>query len=153
MINGYYGKADDSIIYYIRKTNSFYIRRRPHIERGANQNNFRSIMANLQSLYPDYYYKQDMSFYLELYIQLPQNKYGAVISWCNLFMKLMFTMAGTLPGIDLKTLTKADIYANNLPCISVKSAVEAGLLPIVKGYERFLNGIRKSSITNYELYV
>ncbi|NLM90621.1 MAG: hypothetical protein GX179_05475, partial [Candidatus Cloacimonetes bacterium] len=40
------------------------------------------------------------------------------------------------PEIDLKTLTRQQIFADNLPCKSIKSAVEAGILPPVNGYER-----------------
>jgi hypothetical protein len=141
MINGYYGKADDSIIYYIRKTNSFYIKKRPHMPRGDNQNRFQAIMLNLGRLNPDYYYKEDFSFYLELYNQLPNQRYGAVIAWNNLWLKVMFGLAKTVPGLDLATLTKPDIYEQNLPCISLRKAIEAGLLPVVKGYERFDNQI------------
>jgi len=141
MINGYSGKADDSIIYYVRKTNSFYVKKRPHSYRGENQNKFREIMRNLSTIKPDFYYKEDFGFYLELYNQLPDKKYSAVMTWCNLYMKVLFTMAKTLPGIDLSTITKQQMYDNDLPCLSVKKAVEAGLLPVVKGYTRFDNEI------------
>ena len=42
---------------------------------------------------------------------------------------------GMLLYIDLATITREFIYANDLPCISVKRAVEAGLLVPVSGYE------------------
>jgi len=141
MINGYTGKADDSIIYYIRRTNSFYIKKRPHITHGANQDDFQAIMQNLRRLQPDFYYKEDFSFYLELYNQLPQNKYTPCNRWNNLWMKAMFGMVKLLPEIDLKTITKQDIHDQDLPCLSLKQAVDAGLLPKVKGYERFDNEI------------
>jgi len=48
----------------------------------------------------------------------------------------MANMAKMNPEIDLKTITRQQIYQENLPCISVKNAVEAGILPPVKGYER-----------------
>ena len=141
MINGYYGKADDSIIYYIRKTNSFYIKKRPHMPRGETQNNFGRIMINLGKIQPDFYYKEDLSLYLELYNQLPDKRYGSVIAWNNLYLKLMFSMAKVTPGLDLATLTKDDIYNQGLPCVTVMKAVDAGLLPYVKGYQRFSNPI------------
>jgi len=31
--------------------------------------------------------------------------------------------------------TRDDIYTNDLPCIAVKRAIEAGLLPRVQGWE------------------
>lgn len=141
MINGYTGKADDSIIYYVRRTNGFYIRRRPQVKLGNNQNSFRQIMLNLGMLEPDFYYKQDLGFYLELYNQLPANKYGSVMTWNNLFMKVMFSMAKTVPDIELSTITKQEIYDRELPCLSVNRAIDAGLLPMVKGYKRFNNEI------------
>ncbi len=139
MNNGYAGKADDSVIYYIRKTNSFYVKKRPHSYSGENQNKFRDIMRNLGTIKPNFYYKEDFGFYLELYNQLPDQKYGAVMTWCNLYMKVMFTMAKTFPDIDLTTITKQQIYDRELPCLSVNRAVEGGLLPPVKGYARFNN--------------
>jgi hypothetical protein len=42
---------------------------------------------------------------------------------------------------DLKTLTRQQIYDDNLPCKSVKSAVEAGFLPEVLNYQLLDNGI------------
>jgi hypothetical protein len=141
MINGYTGKADNTIIYYIRKTNSFYVKRRPHSYSGENQNKFRDIMRNLGTIKPDFYYKEDFSFYLELYNQLPDKKYGAVMTWCNLYMKVLFSMAKTIAGIDLSTITKQTMYDRDLPCLSVQKAVDAGLLPVVKGYTRFSNPI------------
>jgi len=137
MINGYTSKADNSIIYYIRKTNSFYIKRRPMGGHHHARDDFALVMKNLRKLKPDFYYKEDFSFYVDRFNQLPQNKYGAVITWNNLWMKVMFSMAKMLPSIDLKTITRQEIYDNDLPCLSVKRAVEAGLLPWVKGYERF----------------
>jgi hypothetical protein len=41
-----------------------------------------------------------------------------------------------MPEVDLRTISRETIYQNDLPCKSVKQAVEAGLLPVVKGYER-----------------
>ena len=48
----------------------------------------------------------------------------------------MFRLAEAYPEIDLKTLTRDEIFANDLPCISVKRAVLAGLIPKVQGWER-----------------
>ena len=60
-----------------------------------------------------------------------------MLSWYNLYIKMLFAMQKALPGIDLATITIEQIYAEQLPCISVKAAVEAGLLPRVKGYEHY----------------
>jgi hypothetical protein len=46
-----------------------------------------------------------------------------------------FSSNGVLLYVDLSTITREFIYENDLPCISVKRAVEAGLLTPVNGYE------------------
>ncbi len=98
-------------------------------------------MRNLGTIKPDFYNKEDFGFYLELYNQLPDKRYGSVMTRCNLYMKVMFTMAKTFPDVDLSTITKQDIYDHDYPCLSVKAAVDDGLFPIVKGYNRFNNPI------------
>jgi len=39
------------------------------------------------------------------------------------------------PSLDLETISRAHIQYHDLPCRSVRRAVEAGLLPPVRGYE------------------
>jgi len=53
----------------------------------------------------------------------------------------MWMLARINPEVDLATLTRDDIFTLDLPCISVKRAVEAGLLPRVKGYETLISSI------------
>jgi hypothetical protein len=141
MINGYTGQADDVIYVYDRQTNRYYVRSYPCWKEKPFNVSFRDKMANLQRLNPYYKYKEDMQIYVELYNALAVNKYNPVKAWNNLFMKVMFSMEKTIPDVNLSTITKAEIYARELPCISVMRAVEGGLLPEVKGYERFSNGI------------
>jgi len=141
MIGGYTGRGDDVIYVFDRQTGRYYIRNYPNRKIIPVNTSFASVMQNLRSLNPSLAYKEDMGMYVSLYNALAENKYNPVKSWNNLFMKVMFTMAKTVPGIDLKTLTRQQIYDDNLPCISVKNAVDAGLLPVVRNYERFDNGI------------
>jgi len=78
-----------------------------------------------------------MKLYLCRYRSL---RYGANIrirSWSILFAKLMRDMAKQNPSIDLLTITREYIYLHDLPCISIKKAVDAGLLPRVYGYEAY----------------
>ncbi len=137
MVNGFTGKADDSVIYYNRRLNRCFVRRRPKYKDHPRHQPFREIMHNLAGIQPSLAYKEDLSLYLELYNQLKQNKFTPVICWNNLFIKIMFAMAKQYPDIDLSTLTRADIYAQDLPCKSVMRAIDSGLLPEVKGYARF----------------
>jgi hypothetical protein len=57
--------------------------------------------------------------------------------WSSFYMKLMYDMAKADNSIILSTLTREEIYTRELPCISVKRAVEAGLLPVVYDYQSF----------------
>jgi len=44
-------------------------------------------------------------------------------------------------SIDLGTITRAQIETDNLPCISIKQAVDANLLPRVRNYEKLDKGM------------
>lgn len=139
MVNGFTGKADGSVIYYSRRLNRCLVRRRPIHKNHPRHPVWKEIMTNLGRIKPSDGYKDDLTWYLELYNQLKQNKFTPVICWNNLYIKLMFAMAKANPSINLSTLTKQQIYDLDLPCISVKKAIEAGLLPVVKNYGRFEN--------------
>lgn len=102
---------------------------------------FREIMANLRRLQPALGFKEDMQMYMWQYNGLAVNKYNPVKVWNNLFMKVMFAIAKAYPGINLKTITKEEIYTLDLPCIYVYRLVEAGLLPPVKGYQTLVRKI------------
>jgi hypothetical protein len=96
-----------------------------------------NISKNLFALQPSADYIDDMKLYLMRYRSL---RYGANIrirSWSNLYSKLMRDMAKADPTIDLISITREYIYAHNLPCISVKKAVEAGLLPVVHNWQSY----------------
>jgi hypothetical protein len=74
------------------------------------------------------------------YNKLKANEDRPVQCWNNLYNKLMFAMQRTM-GIPLAEITREMITDLDLPCSSVKAAVEAGLLPWVNGYERFDKGM------------
>jgi hypothetical protein len=40
-------------------------------------------------------------------------------------------------SVDLKTITREQIASQNLPCRTLRDAIEAGLLPMVEGYQRW----------------
>jgi len=136
MINGYTGKADDSIIYYNRYLNRVIIRRRPDRKNGEENRKFGSVNKNLKNLGISDGYKADFKIYNTLYSCLKENQEQSVFNWYFLFLKMMFAL-GKKYDLDLETISKADIYEKDLPCITIKRAVEDGLLPVVTGYERF----------------
>jgi len=67
---------------------------------------------------------------------MPENELKPMRTWTNVYNKLMFAMQKAMPEtVDLKTITREQIYEQNLPCKTLKAAIEFGLLPAVKDYE------------------
>lgn len=77
----------------------------------------------------------DLRIYLNWYKCIKDENKKNLRSWANVYLLLMHNMAKAYPEIDLRTLTREEIYTRNLPCISVKRAVEAGLLPEVHNWQ------------------
>ncbi len=141
LLKGYTGCVDDIVMYYNRKLDRVIIRQRPVYRNHPAHAPFKAVMKNLKALNPSSEYREDLKAYLVLYNKLPQNTYHQIQSWNNLWQKLMWMLARINPEVDLATLTRTDIYNLDLPCISMKRAVEAGLLPRVKGYEMLTSSI------------
>ena len=56
-------------------------------------------------------------------------------TWPNVFMKVMHATMKFYPDLDLKTLTREEIIAMNLPCRNICESVKAGYLEKVPKYE------------------
>lgn len=67
---------------------------------------------------------------------------GVLRAWTCLYTKLMYLVEKAYPEVDFSTITRGYIYANDLPCISIKKAVEAGLLKTVKGWENLVSELQ-----------
>jgi len=131
----YSGKCDGLIFYYHPRLNRIIARRMPMRKTDANNRHFGEVASNLGRIALNDDYKWDFKTYTELLRQSGGEQYANYISWNNLYAKMMWAMAKDF-GIDLKTLTKTEIYERVLPCITVKSAIDAQLLPVVEGYQR-----------------
>jgi len=138
MIQAYTGKCDGLVYYYNRRLNRMCVREYVKPRATAQHSQFAAISSNLKALNLSAAYKQDLSDYTELYIRRNDNHKLPVSNWYNVFMMLMWALSRKY-AIDLKTITRQQIYDESLPCISVKDAVDAGLLPMVRGYEIFEN--------------
>ena len=57
-------------------------------------------------------------------------------TWPNVYMKVMRALKKNHPEIDFKTLTREDVIERDLPCKTVATAVDAGYLEKVPGYEK-----------------
>jgi hypothetical protein len=135
---GYTGTVDEAIFYYnpkIRKTLM-----RPYRYPTLNHNNERtvSIMANLKALNPSQGYKANLSDYVMYYNERKEFYDKPMVGWSNAWLKLMFALQKMMPAeVDLRTITRQQIIDQNLPCRTVKDAIEAGLLPPLPDYERW----------------
>jgi len=131
-MHGYTGKLD-GIVYYYHPIKQICMGRKYVKPRESTANlRLKAIMANLQQIAPSDGFKSDCKYYIISFNNNQKSKLNLMISWNNLYIKLMFALAKAYPNIDLATLTREQIFADNLPCQSIKIAVEAGLLAKVR---------------------
>lgn len=135
LLLGYTGKADDSVIYYSPAYGRYIVRRMAKYREGSNHRSFAELNKAIFGLKPSPEYRQDMICYMDGYNKLAANRDKPIAVWTNLYSKLMWNMHH-IYKVDLATLTRTIVYAENLPCLSIARAVEAGLLPKVKGAEQ-----------------
>jgi len=132
------GRMDDRVYYYHPGLDCILSRKYVKQQPNAQAQRYKIIMANLKTLNPSAAYIRNFKDYAILYNKLCSNRNKAECNWRNLFIKMMFAMAKANPDIDLATLSREQIHENNLPCITVKAAIEAGLLPNVRNSGRFI---------------
>ncbi|MBM4403140.1 MAG: hypothetical protein FJ042_01945 [Candidatus Cloacimonetes bacterium] len=133
----YTGKADELVYYYNRRVGRVLCRKKPDRKPDVTNKTFGGKQRQIYSIELSEAYLKDLRRYAEDYAKLPQQKDKAYPVWTNLYSKMMYAMEKADPEkVDLATITKAQIKAQDLPCRSVKRAVEAGLLPEVKGWEK-----------------
>lgn len=132
----------DCIVYCSYRDGEVIVARRYVYPKLSAQNSiFAARNKNLFQLKPSDGYKADCRAYLRGYINTAPGLDKPILSWNNLYVKLMSSMAQKYPSLDLCTLTREEIFAQQLPCISIKSTVEAGLLPKVRGWEKLSHQI------------
>lgn len=127
------GTSDELVYYYHPGLDRILCRKYVKPKMTENNRRIGLVSKKLKSLCPSEGYIMDLKVYVAMY-----NRRGnqcLIMNWQNAFTKLMYAMAKAY-AIDLLAITKDAIYVDNLPCISVRSAVAAGLLPVVEGYER-----------------
>lgn len=129
----------DKLIYYRRACGGkIYVRKQFKLQNHPSHVGFANAQRAIYALQPSAGYIQNLKDYLPLYNQLPQNAAKRCETWNNLYNKLMFALQKKMPEqVLLANITRAQINAQDLPCKTLKDAVEADLLPVVKGYARF----------------
>lgn len=139
-IKGMHGNKDGMIFYTLPNCSVVIGRSMPtSFTEAENHDDYRKITRNISDLMPTQEFKNDFKVYTAMYKDLPTAK-KSISSWYNIFVKMLWAMQKE-GLVNLKTLTKAEIYSQNLPCKSVKTAVEAGYLPQVTNYTSLDSGI------------
>ncbi|MBW6514282.1 MAG: hypothetical protein K0B87_05945, partial [Candidatus Syntrophosphaera sp.] len=124
------------VYYFNRSLNRVIVRPLVKPRPTENSRRFGRISANLKNLEPSAGFRSDLRVYVDIFNSRVANQDVVLQNWYNAFTRLMWNLAKSDPGyIDLETITRSQIEANNLTCRSVKRAVEAGLLSHVNGYE------------------
>jgi len=131
---GYTGKAQNLVYYYDKTAGRVYSRRYAYPTLTQENERVGKASSNIFALSPSEGYKENLRVYALFYNALRGTE-KPLRSWVNAYVLLMHRLAKADPALDLKTITRTDIYAQDLPCISVKKAIAAGLLPRVQGWE------------------
>ncbi len=133
-IKGFSGKLEGAIYYYHPRLKRTLMRRAPKMPVQAQNLDYTAIARQIKAINPSEAYRNDFRNYLNQLrdrddsIRLP--------SWYSLYIKMLWAMQAKYPEtVDLKTISREQIVAQNLPCITVKAAVEDGLLPAIPGYQ------------------
>ena len=142
LLGEFTGKLDGLIYYRSRHTGKLYVRKCFSFQNHPRHAPYAAIQSNIFKVKPSPGYINDLKHYLLLYNLLPIADYKPLNSWNNLYVKLMFAMQKADPaGIDLAVITREEIIQRNLPCRTVKAAIDAGLIVPVSGYERLVRDI------------
>ncbi len=136
-ITGFSGKSGDIIFCYNRLFQTVYARRNTYPARSGENDRIGRITGNLYKISISEDYKEDMRLYLMRYNSLRENHRKPLPNWSSLYLKLMYKMAKAMPELDLGTITMEQIHSLDLPCISIRRAVEAGLLPKVLDWQYY----------------
>jgi len=138
MLHGYTGKADDLIYYMDGRTGKIYARKTFKFKNHPAHSGFRKAQKQIYKIKPSSDFKFNLQDYCMSFNLLPENREKPIFSWCQVYNKLMWAMQKAMPGrVDLQTITRKQIIDQNLPCKTLKDAIEAGLLPQVEGYLRW----------------
>lgn len=133
---GFSGKVGELTYCYDRRSGTVYARRYRYPKLKDNHHRMGRIAQNLFALRPSEEFKHDCRNYANAYARGKSPRQARIGTWSNCYLHLMYALSRAYPQIDLESLGREQIYAQDLPCISIKRAVEAGLLDPVPDYQR-----------------
>ncbi|MDZ4183173.1 MAG: hypothetical protein U1B83_09870 [Candidatus Cloacimonadaceae bacterium] len=134
MLKAYRGTCDGMVYYYHPQLNRVIGRVHVVPRKSAQNTRLGEVAANLKRLNPSAEFVEDLRIYINLLWSRGEEERGKLSGWYNYYNKLMWALSRA-QGIDLRTLTREMIELDDLPCRSVRRAVEAGLLDPVRGFE------------------
>jgi len=137
-LRSYQGECDDLVYYYNRRTGTTLARRYVKPRYSSANHKLGQGARHLRALNPSPLYLQDLKLYIELHNSLRDPEDGLLNNRWALYTKVMYAQAKAL-GLSVTQLTPELIQAQQSPCRCVKTAVEAGFLEVVEGYERLTN--------------
>jgi len=140
-----YSGTIDEITFSSYRNGTICIARKWVMPRLTDQNGrLGEIAQNLSELYGEISagFKADLKRYAELYGQQKADKTKLIPSAYAQFMKLMYAFAeGNGGSIDLSSITYNDIQTLFADIADMKTAIESGYLPDVKGSDELTEAI------------
>jgi len=134
---GYTGKSDDMSYYFNSKLNRMIARRIVKPSFVPSHDNFVKINSMPKRIGLSEKWKDDCNRYITAYNAFYRRKGKALLSWPSVWLKMMMAQLATNPELDFSTLNREDIMEQNLPCRSIATAIETGLILKVRDPHRF----------------
>ena len=131
LIRSYRGKHDGLVYYYHPGLERCLAR--SYVVPKATENNRKlaAVARKIRDLEPSSGYRDDLKVYLQLLKRQPDRGRQLYVNLWSLFTRLIWAQCRSA-GLDPELVTREQIV--ELPCRTVKTAVEAGLLAEVPGY-------------------
>ncbi len=133
----YTGTCDGLVYYYNKRLGTMIARKYVYPRQSSQNRRIAAISRNLKALNISPGYKSDLNTYIAL--ASFSGNHRPFVNWRSAFMVMMFAMAKKNPELDLLTINRNQIETMHLPCITVYSAVQAGLLAPYAGCEHLTN--------------
>ena len=139
MLPGFTGNMDDVVIYYNSHLNKYIARRKVIPKYTPSNDIIKDIFAFAKRIELSECYLKDCREYIFQFNRKNRRQNRAMSTWPNVFMKVMRATIKSYPDLDLKTLTREEIIAMNLPCRSIYESINEKKKKKVRGYNKLDN--------------
>ena len=139
-VSGLTGKKDSVVYCYNKESGLVYSREYIKPDESRANRTFAAIQSNLWNIQPSNEYKHDLRQYIEVFNRTRPQRLAPYHRWNNLYMVILYEMQRLMPQqVNLATLTREQIFEQDLPCKSVAAAVQMNLLLPVPGWEALIS--------------